>query len=485
MLKVLLVDDEPFVLEGLKIMIDWEKYGFSICGEAANGEDALEIIKTCNPHLVITDIRMPVMDGFKLIESVYEASNVKPKFIILSGYDDFTYVKNAMRYGISDYILKPLDEEELDKVVEKVAKQIVEQRHKDESKIKQLRFIADDAIYRIIKGEAKESVINRVNFILKLKNDEEIGMMLMEIDNFDGWRSDSDKIELSKIRDIIRKIVRETMNNRFELKIFEDELGRFCIVVYKRFRFYNEIEEYVRKLKSNIEDSLNCSVSIAISEGMQGIKSLDKLYKQVDLAMCYKFFKGHGSIIFYKSIRNTALNYDFCGEDVDTLLNEIKKNNAIGIRNRIKNVFHFFSKNMTAPEVIEIYMESLELEVIRYVLGMNGNIDSLSQRIMEFNKRIKKTAIDNLRNDFTEFCMFLARYTDTASKSNTKDIISKMKYYVKDYYNRDISLKTIAKQLYVNPVYLGRLFRKSTGMQFNEYLHTIRIEEAKKLLRRT
>ena len=194
------MDDEPYVFEGLRIMVDWEKYGFSICGEASNGEDALEIIKTCNPHLVVTDIKMPVMDGIKLIKSVYEDSNIRAKFIILSGYDEFEYAKSAMQYGVNSYILKPLDEDELNQAVKKVSRQILEERKDEESRNKQLSFVAESAINTILKGEATDSDIKRANFILELDENEEIKMLLLEIDNFDKWMSDCDEIQLREIR---------------------------------------------------------------------------------------------------------------------------------------------------------------------------------------------------------------------------------------------------------------------------------------------
>jgi two-component system response regulator YesN len=121
MLKVLLVDDEPYVLEGLKVMVDWAAHGFSRLFEASNGEDALEIVKLSNPDLIITDIKMPVMDGLEFIRLSVERLRSTAKFVILSGYDDFSYAKKAMLYNVSDYLLKPLDSDELNKLASNMA----------------------------------------------------------------------------------------------------------------------------------------------------------------------------------------------------------------------------------------------------------------------------------------------------------------------------------------------------------------------------
>lgn len=110
---MLIVDDEPLVLEGLSFMIDWESHGFRICGEAFDGEEALERIKQLNPDLVVTDISMPVMDGLQLIEHCTKVLGAPCRFVILSGHDEFSAAHRALTYGVIDYWLKPIDTMEI------------------------------------------------------------------------------------------------------------------------------------------------------------------------------------------------------------------------------------------------------------------------------------------------------------------------------------------------------------------------------------
>ena len=113
MIKVLLVDDELIVRQYLVSIIEWEKYGFYICGEAGSGKEALEMIELYSPDLVITDIKMPEIDGLELVRIAVDEMKAMSKFIILSSYNDFTYARTAIKYNVMDYILKPLDEGEL------------------------------------------------------------------------------------------------------------------------------------------------------------------------------------------------------------------------------------------------------------------------------------------------------------------------------------------------------------------------------------
>lgn len=121
MFKVLLVDDEVYVRKGLLEIIPWEALKFSVVGEANNGAEALEMIEQLEPDLVITDIRMPTLDGLDLIRSVYAQARLPLIFIIISGFHDFNYAQQALRYGVHDYILKPIDEEEMTAALRKLS----------------------------------------------------------------------------------------------------------------------------------------------------------------------------------------------------------------------------------------------------------------------------------------------------------------------------------------------------------------------------
>ena len=118
MYKVFVVDDEPSVIEGLKIMVPWNELGYELCGEASNAQQALARIKELRPHLLISDIRMPQQSGLVLINDARRL-DFDMEVIILSGYSDFSYVQEAMRNQVFDYLLKPLDREELIRVLDR------------------------------------------------------------------------------------------------------------------------------------------------------------------------------------------------------------------------------------------------------------------------------------------------------------------------------------------------------------------------------
>src|SRR5690242_20336929 len=112
MYKILIVDDEKGIREGMRYLLNWEDYGVEIVGEASNGLEALSLISVHKPHIIITDIKMPIINGIELIKEI-QVRQIETRIIILSGYDDFSYVREAMKYGAENYLLKPIDQEEL------------------------------------------------------------------------------------------------------------------------------------------------------------------------------------------------------------------------------------------------------------------------------------------------------------------------------------------------------------------------------------
>ena len=130
MINVLIVDDEPFIRQGLILLIDWNSLGFQVCGQASNGVQALECIRTMRPDLVISDIKMPEMDGMQLAKIIYEQYGGEMKMVLLSGFYEFEYAKQAIKYQVNDYILKPIVKDELLQVLEAFRKEFIENRGK-------------------------------------------------------------------------------------------------------------------------------------------------------------------------------------------------------------------------------------------------------------------------------------------------------------------------------------------------------------------
>ena len=162
MLKVMLVDDEPFILQGLKILVDWNKEGFEIVNTASNGKEALEYLKNNEVDLIISDIQMPVMTGLELLENIQKTGVSHARFAILTGYDDFSYAQRAIKYNSIDYILKPVQKKDILALLRNVSKLEKVSKEKEDDRAKMEDAYLARNVISLIKGKFDDSNIEYV-----------------------------------------------------------------------------------------------------------------------------------------------------------------------------------------------------------------------------------------------------------------------------------------------------------------------------------
>ncbi|ACL74535.1 response regulator transcription factor [Ruminiclostridium cellulolyticum] len=485
MLKVLLVDDEPYVLEGLKVMLDWEAHGFRICGEASNGEDALEIVRVCNPDLIMTDISMPRIDGLELIRLSTENLKSTAKFVILSGYDDFSYAKRAMLYNASNYLLKPLDDVELDSVVTKLAEQIKKERKETENINKQLSFIANQSIIRLINGDNKPSLIGRVGMLLDIAEDEEFRCILFEIDSADSWVQGEERTELNINRTTPARVIEDALDPAFQFRIFEDGKGRIGIIASEKMPFFNTLEEFTKSLLLQLNQIFGDVVYASISDSEKGLSLISKTYKQALFAIGFKFYSPGKSLISYENVKGLNLNFEMCTEYYNALLDFIRANRVEDIEPVVCRLFKNFSENHSAPQIIISYLMNFQMELVKLIMEIGGDLKEFLTLALGFQKTAEHLNMSNLQGEFLKQCLSAASHINGFKQGNPQFIVCEVKNYIKQNYCKDIKLKEVARHFYMNSVYLGQLFKKVSGVQFNDYLNNVRVEEAKKLLQRT
>ena len=180
MFNVLLVDDEPWVLEGLRTMIDWNRFGFQICGEALSAPEALKLMEQLKPELVMTDIHMPVLNGLELIEHSKRILPLPPKFVILSGYDDFGYAHQAMRQRVAEYLLKPIDDEEIESVLAKLSHEIQDERDAERSYRKKAGLAVHYLLNRLIREELSPDLAEQASNAMQIQGEPLLQCLLIE-----------------------------------------------------------------------------------------------------------------------------------------------------------------------------------------------------------------------------------------------------------------------------------------------------------------
>ncbi|WP_025720895.1 endo-1,4-beta-xylanase [Paenibacillus sp. 1-18] len=251
--RAIVVDDEIFTRKGLLQLMDWEACGFEIVGEADNGEDALELIGSIHPDLVITDIRMPVLDGLELIRSVLERSTDHPAFIILSGYSDFAYAQQALRYGVHDFMIKPIDESNFSATLRRLSERL--HREQQNTQLYQ-NHRTGGLLETLMMNNVDDSVVTRWEQQLRLGEATHMYYVLVELNDQHPWRSGDDSILLSlfQFRELIEQALHRLIDGKYPLYVHEHR-NRIGLIVPDFFLkgFEAKVDAFMKALQKEIE----------------------------------------------------------------------------------------------------------------------------------------------------------------------------------------------------------------------------------------
>jgi len=474
--KVFLVDDDRFVRKGLINLIDWESCGFKVCAEADNGEDALEYIQLNDPDLVITDIKMPVLDGLELIKQTVESKKSPPNFIIITGYSDFKYAQRAVKYSVHDFILKPVDKDEIEETLKKVAEKHTKKLQVDRNRN---NILATTAFNELLTGELEED--HRHDCMKKLNINQTTGMayMIIEVNNV--------MVNAAKIREVINKTIhgedlhsptlfREHGNNRIGILVKSEEIQQFN----------GNIVQFSEIIKTELMSSLNTDVSIYVGKIVNDPDEIKETYETAVKTLQFKYLEPLENPINYGKTKVSAVNYIELDHGLyHTLMEHIEENQISKIKNSIDKMFEQFQEKAFAKDAVRTSINRVVHEVVKTIQSMDGdekNIPSLQTMINWDN--LPRT-LQKIKEIFLEFILEAAILLNQLNKDSGKLNIRRIKKYVDTHYREDLTLKSIANQFFMNPVYMGQLFKKTYGLYFKDYLLQVRISEAKKKLRQT
>jgi two-component system response regulator YesN len=490
MLKVLIVDDEPYVRQYLLAIIDWEKYGFYVCGEAENGAEALEMIRLYSPNLVITDIKMPQIDGLEMIRIAVKEMQVSSKFIVLSGYDDFEYARTAMKYNVMDYILKPIEENELLGILDRFRQEIYRELSKDAEFYSSARAIATETVIRLEEGEINEQVLDNARQWLSLAEGDNIHYVLVEIDNYDEWTGKLSDEETLRSSQLIEETIFNVIGKENALNIHREFVYRYGMIVGKNIlsRYDGRIEVFTDRLYKGFTGIGDMKVTVCAGTMVNSIAEIKKSFKTcLEVHRNSYFYKQECRIFHYDDRKDMTFSHDIGNiESFHILQEDIENGRQDAVKQHVEDLFHEIQEKLIAPNLVKAYIIKFEFDVFASCMNITRwqrDTNELSEKIAFPD--INETRIHIIKKSLLEFCIECADYLRHLKESKSSGILCDIESYILKNYKSNISLKSIAETFYINPVYLGQLFKKKFGMYFNDYLHKLRIEEAMRLLKMT
>ena len=461
MYRVLVVDDEKLERDGIRFLLSMEEGEWEIY-EAANGKLALNELRKHPVDLMLTDIKMPHMDGLELSKKARE-EYPDLEIIIFSGYGDFAFAQEAIRYGVTDYVLKPVDPDRFHDTIQKIQKEIASRKNKEQQSIKEKSFLQQYFLLGYIYSGDQERLKEAEGIVDFSVWEQWHCAILIESDEafFD---SASDEVPLEIREELRRSFFYLNLNGRQSLLLFKDV---YCDYVLVAKNVYNLLKR-LHPVRFHL----------AVSRRFAGYQELPEIMEQLEQQMEEKFY--HPDIHVYTTEEDEEKNTG--EEEQDSRLME-KISEDIS-RKDVKQLWSHFrslaSKYQSNTQFSAMYVKFVFSNVIQELFQENQfseerKLDHEVERLYSCTnlKQILAITQENIK----EYEEFLER-----SMSDSRDEVASVKNYIYQHYAEDLSLETLAEKVYLSSGYLSFIFKKETGMNLNRFIRVVRMEKAKELL---
>lgn len=465
MFKMLIVEDEPATLEGIKSAVDWSLLDISICGGATNGLEAIELVDDLKPDIVLCDIRMPKMDGISFVNQI-QPRHPKTKIIFLSGHSDKEYLKSAIRLNVVDYVYKPFELGELIQAIEKAKAACI----KDYA-INNIAIDDDIALNLLqtnwtpsssLKDIPLELDNHMVTIVVRFNSDLQV-TCVAETFAINHYYNDFRKV-FSNIFD--SKYVISCVNNGYVLHTNIDDTPTWE-------------EKLASKLDQifNIPNDPTKRLTIGIGNPVVSYKNLRSSFMQARVATDAAFLAGHGQPIFFD---NLSTKQFIPSKNLEGMFSaQIHKNNIASATDFLEEYVDYMCS--CRPEDIPAMKD--ELARIAFLLTQKfRKNDTMQQKYVTeaFNYALDIRDIEQYLLDL------LGQIQDNINELDSKGrIIFDVETFILQNYNKDLTIDDIAENVYLTPTYLCHLYKKTTGRTLNQFILEVKMNKAKRMLTNT
>ncbi|MCH5250772.1 MAG: response regulator [Lachnospiraceae bacterium] len=488
--SVLLVDDEEEVFEVIRKKLDWESMGFHVAGYARNGVEALEMAEELQVDVVMTDIKMPYMDGLTLCRKLKELYPTM-KVIIFSGFDEFEYAKEAIKIEAEEYILKPINANELREVFERIKvnldRELDEKRNIDKLReyyMESLPVLQENFYTSLIEGRIKGSEIEEYarNYQIEFTGPYYV-VTVLHISTTNPVSEDSiDPILLAMS---VEKLAKEQLAGKWDSKVVT-YLGDIIVITQLHS------EESITRFTDRMDRICKMAKRVCKARVTAGIGQICN--QPAALAMSYQ---GAQNAISYRVLYGTTRAINIAETDPrenadmpweESYINEIIKRIKMGEAESLQEAIQKFTAQIAGSRMSLQKYRILIMEFITEIFRLCANNQINQEEVFGENSDVYTQAMqlessEALEKWLSENCLKIQKHILDERRDNTKSFVTKAIEYVKEHYaDQDLSIEAICSYLNVSAAYFSTVFKKETGKTFINYLTDYRMEEAENLL---
>ncbi|WP_214627657.1 response regulator [Paenibacillus agaridevorans] len=487
MLRLMIADDENLFREALRKSISWEELGYEICCEAENGDDALRKIHEFRPHVALVDINMPFLDGIGLAAEIKE-NNLNVCVIIITGYEEFTYARQAIEVGVDNYLLKPIDEEQLIKSLLTAKKKITRQMEELKMKIQVHKpLLKELLLHHLLQGTMLFSVEDSI----KLKNSLAIDpdtqpyrTIVMEIADSNGWSEEEKRLWAFAVSNVAREMLQKKC--RFEICM---DMQYICVVVQIRAlqsSFPIDVAHLCDTIRSAISKYLKLALTIGISNIHEGFGSLPRAYEEAVFALNNSHLTEELRVIQYGDI--FVLDEQAIGiysvEQRQQLLMAARMNNYQEVAEIVRFIFSELKRMNASSELMMNKSVELVSTCFEFIQGTGHDIRSIYGEDNRFPAQLyERKPLDQRERWVLElFRKAMHSGMESGDPGFSKTVEQALQYIDSHLGDFDLNIMDIARHVYIGYGRLCELFKRETGSTINSYITEARICKAKKLI---
>lgn len=496
MIKVFLVEDEIVMREGIKKNIPWNQEGFEFVGDASDGELAYPLIQKSKPDILITDIKMPFMDGIELSRLV-KKDMPDIKIIFLTGYDEFAYAKEAISIGVAEYLLKPITSAQLIEVLHKVEALILEERKKNTA--------SDNANDEWEKTKAK-----RLGFFRKLTNGElSISQIYEEGEKYGiefvapnyniallQFFFDTDIDTETDIRERVEKTIQDISTEFPQLFVVEKNKEEYAALIKETDDC--SIDEVIALCEKRLKDVLQnekLEYYAVIGNPVERIGDIKRCFKEANEHFAHRYLRERNQTVHCQKeeLDQSEASVDFMTMNLSQAdSGKLSKFIETGLKSGVEQfVDSYFEKIGTKNMQSTLFRQYVIMDMSIIIMGTLQEMGySKEELVDDFGKTDNLSQIYNGTEPTKKYIVSCIKramdYRDEAVSDKKEDLVKKACTYIEENYsNEDISLNMVAKYVGVSPNHFSTMFAQNMKQTFVEYLTDVRMEHAKILLRTT
>lgn len=479
-LNILLVDDEPSIKIGFRQLTDWSKTPYTICGTSGNGKEALEYLQTHSVDIIITDLKMSVMDGISLIHALKQNNSEIP-ILVLSNYSDFELVREALTAGASDYILKAnMTAESILEQLDKIAGSIQNIQKKRESALLQKQQLEEQNIQIVmndIRNFFLDETISSEELSASVSNSNFFTVPCIVLTLF--FHEDINREKLKQVSPNIQTLLIETLaltSTPVSIMMHHNELAFF---IPDSEVHGSALSSKVQILNRQIATYFGVLPTLCFSTPATGAAECRNAYYSCINARRITFYEKNLSVIFVQDIHFT---FEIPADEIQNSVNSILGFVQTGSR---ENLFAYVRSLLSEWAALPLEPFHLCMNCLHIFEGvaLSGEAGEFHTQIHDFQKKILQAAsFEELKIILCDAFLFLLENQENYLVNYKKEVQTIMRY-INIHYKEHITLDEIASEANLNKSYLCRLFKREYGDSVFHYLNMVRMEKAAKLLR--